>query len=263
MGMAFETIRVAREKSHATVSLARPGSRNALNDVVVRELLAAFQGLAGEAALRAVVLIGDGPVLCAGADIAWMRQAGTMTAAENEADAGRLAAMFEAWRDLPCPTLCLAHGAALGGGVGLVAGADVAVAEAGCRFGFTEVRLGLIPSVISQVVVPAIGAHRARRWFLTGEVFDAETAAALGLVSEVVPDGQGLARIDALRKQIVTAAPLAVREAKALLSRYRAGPGPDGGDLARTIARLRASQEAREGLAAFLEKRPPAWGADA
>jgi methylglutaconyl-CoA hydratase len=192
-----------------------------------------------------------------------MRQAGTLSEAENHASARRLSDMFEAWADLPCPTLCLAHGAALGGGTGLVAGADVAIAEAGCKLGFTEVRLGLIPSVISQVVVPAIGAHAARRYFLTGEVFDGRTAASMGLVSEVVPDGEGRARVEVLRRQLCSVAPLATREAKALLRRYR-GPGeawPTGDDLARGIARLRAGAEAREGLTAFLEKRDPSWKA--
>jgi methylglutaconyl-CoA hydratase len=171
--------------------------------------------------------------------------------------------MFQAWRDLPCPTLVLAHGAALGGGVGLVAAADIAVAEAGCKLGFTEVRLGLIPSVISHVVVPVMGAARARRWFLTGEIFDGARALDLDLVSEVVPDGQGRARIDRLVADVVAAAPGAAREAKMLLRRYEASraawPTPE--ELARMIARLRAGEEAREGLTAFREKRPPSWKA--
>jgi methylglutaconyl-CoA hydratase len=260
---SFQSIRVTRAERSATVALARPEARNALNDVLVSELTAAFEDLGADPDLRALVVVGDGPALCAGADIGWMRRAGGLTPAENEADARRLAGMFEAFRDVPCPTLCLAHGAALGGGVGLVAAADVAVAEAGCRLGFTEVRLGLVPSVISQVVIPAIGLQRARRWFLTGEVFDARKAAESGLVSEVVPDGEGRARVDRLREEICGCGPLAVREAKALLRRYRGAPEswPSGADLARTIARLRSSPEAREGLTAFLEKRQPSWRA--
>lgn len=264
MSRIFQTIKVTRENFSAAISLARPDVRNALNDVMVRDLTAAFEDLGRDPTLRAVVLTGEGTALCAGADIGGMRQAGTMSEAENLADARRLSDMFSAWGDLPCPTLVLAHGAALGGGTGFVAGADIAVAEAGCKLGFTEVRIGLIPSVISQVVIPAIGAHVARRYFLTGEVFDGKTAAAIGLVSEVVPDGEGRARVEVLRKQLCGAvAPLAAREAKALLARYR-GPRsswPTGDDLANGIARLRAGAEAREGLGSFLEKRDPSWKA--
>ena len=148
MAADFQTIRVEREHTFAVVALARPEARNALNAAAIAELTAVFQDLGRDARLRAVVLIGDGPAFCAGADAAWMKEAGSLSAAENEADARRLSAMFEAWPHVPCPTLCLAHGAALGGGAGFVAAADVAVAEAGCRFGFTEVRLGLIPAVI-------------------------------------------------------------------------------------------------------------------
>ena len=261
MGAGLQTIRVEREPSWAAVVLSRPEARNALNAALIAELTSALRELARDSSLRAVVLSGDGPAFCAGADAGWMKQAGSLSAAENEADAGRLSALFEAWRDLPCPTLCLAHGAALGGGVGLVAAADIAIAEAGCRFGFTEVRLGLIPAVISQVVVPAIGAHRAARYFLTGEVFGAERAAELGLVSEVAPAGEGRSRLDRVRADVVAAAPQAVREAKALLRRYRPGAGahPAPEELARTIARIRGGAEAKEGLTAFLEKRDPAW----
>jgi methylglutaconyl-CoA hydratase len=259
--VSWQTIRVERKDACAWVTLARPDARNALDDVLVRELTGAFEDLAKDTTVRAVVLTGDGPAFCAGADISHMRKAGTMTLAENEDDALRLSRMFSAWSDMPCPTLVLGHGAALGGGTGFLAGADVAIAESGCKLGFTEVRLGLIPSVISQVVIPAIGAHRARRWFLTGEVFDARRGLEIGLVSEVVPDGEGRARIEALRGIVASAGPAAVREAKALVRRYRGAPEgwPTNVDLSRTIARLRGGAEAREGLTAFLEKRDPAW----
>jgi methylglutaconyl-CoA hydratase len=263
MAATFQTIRVTREGGVATVSLARPDARNAMDETMVGELVAAFEGLHGDSSLRAAVLVGDGPAFCAGADIGSMRRAGALTEAENEEDARRLARMFQLWNDLECPTLALAHGAAVGGGTGLLAATDVAIAEAGCRIGFTEVRLGLVPAVISKVVIPAIGVHQARRWFLTGELFDGRRAAEIGLVSEAVPDGEGRARLDAIRRQAACAGPLAAREAKALVRRYRGATEswPTMADLARTIARLRASPEAREGLGAFLEKREPGWKA--
>jgi methylglutaconyl-CoA hydratase len=260
MNAPTATLRVTRNGAVLTVELRRPEARNALNDVLVRELSAVFRGLAADATLRAVLVVGEGASLCAGADIAWMRTAGTLPQEENEKDALELAGMFDALRAIPCPTLCLAHGAALGGGVGLVLAADVAIAEEGCKFGFTEVRLGLIPSVISQVAVPVIGDRFARRTFLSGEVFDARAALAAGLVSEVVPAGSGRARLQALADVFAAAAPNAVRAAKALLERYRESPkGPGAVELAKAIARLRSTPEAREGLSAFLEKREPAW----
>jgi methylglutaconyl-CoA hydratase len=263
MALPFQTIRVAREGGTATITLARADARNAMNDVMVGELLEVFEDLHGDPSLRAAVLVGDGPAFCAGADIGSMRDAGAMTESENEEDARELARMFQLWNDLECPTLALAHGAAVGGGTGLLAATDVAIAEAGCKIGFAEVRLGLIPAIISKVVVPAIGVHCARRWFLTGEIFDGRKAAEIGLVSEAVPDGEGRARLEAVRRQVAAAGPLAAREAKALLRRYRGPPEswPTMADLARTIARLRATPEAREGLTAFLEKRDPSWRA--
>jgi methylglutaconyl-CoA hydratase len=263
MALPFQTIRVARDGGIVTITLARAEARNALDETMVGELLEAFEDLHGDASLRAAVLVGDGPAFCAGADIGGMRAAGGMTESENEEDARELARMFQLWNDLECPTLALAHGAALGGGTGLLAATDVAIAEAGCKIGFTEVRLGLVPAVISKVVVPAIGAHAARRWFLTGEMFDGRRAAEMGLVSEVVPDGEGRARLEAILRQVTSVGPLATREAKALVRRYRGTQDtwPTMADLARIIARLRASPEAREGLTAFLEKRDPAWKA--
>jgi methylglutaconyl-CoA hydratase len=263
MALPFQTIRVTRENGVATITLARADARNAMNDVMVGELLESFEDLHGDPSLRAAVLVGDGPAFCAGADVGSMRTAGGMTEAENEEDARELARMFQLWNDLECPTLALAHGAAVGGGTGLLAATDVAIAEAGCKIGFTEVRLGLVPAIISKVVVPAIGVRCARRWFLTGEIFDGRKAAEIGLVSEAVPDGEGRARLDAIRRQVTAAGPLATREAKALLRRYRGAPDswPTMADLARTIARLRASPEAKEGLTAFLEKRDASWKA--
>ena len=149
MALPFQTIRVAREGGTATNTLARADARNAMNDVMVGELLEVFEDLHGDPSLRAAVLVGDGPAFCAGADIASMRDAGAMTESENEEDARELARMFQLWNDLECPTLALAHGAAVGGGTGLLAATDIAIAEAGCKIGFSEVRLGLIPAIIS------------------------------------------------------------------------------------------------------------------
>ncbi len=253
------TARTERDGPVATVVLARPDVRNAFDERTIAELTAAFEALAGDASLRAVVLRGDGPAFCAGADVGWMRRAGTASLEDNESDARRLSTLFDRFAALPVPTLCLAHGAALGGGAGLVAAADIAIAEVGCRFGFTEVRLGIVPAVVSTYALAAIGARHARRYFATGEIFDAARAEAIGLVSEVVGKDQGLGRIEEIVASILAAGPSAVREAKRLAADDRdRGPGAKA-ELARLIARLRATPEAREGLAAFLEKRDPSW----
>ncbi len=254
----MKTIAVDVRDAVARITLRRPEVRNALDEVMIAELARAFGGLAPS--VRAVVLAGEGPAFCAGADAAWMKKSRAYTEEENVRDAAALAAMLRAVDECPRPVLARVHGAALGGGSGLVAACDIAVAEEGAIFGFTEVRLGLVPAVISTFVLPRIGIGAARRYFLTGERFGAKEAREMGLVHEVAGAGALDARVDALVAEILQAGPEAVATAKRLL---REVPGLSREQAfehtARLIARVRAGAEAQEGLEAFLEKRKPRW----
>jgi len=230
------------------VTLARPERRNAFDAELIAEVTEAFADV-GDA--RAVVLAGEGASFCAGADVEWQRSAIDLSFDENVADAMRLYRMCEAVDHCPAPVIARVHGFALGGGSGLVACADVAIAAPDATFGFSEVKLGIIPAVISPFVLPRIGAH-ARRYFLTGERFDAETALRIGLVEEVATDLD--AAVDRVLGEILTSGPQAVREAKQLIYER-----PHGEETAQIAARLRAGEEGQEGLRAFLERRPPSW----
>ena len=200
---------------------------------------------------RAVVLAGEGQSFCAGADVEWQRSAVDLSLEENAEDALRLYRMCETIDRCPAPVVARVHGYALGGGSGLVACTDVPIAAPDAIFGFSEVRLGIIPAVISPFVLPKIGAH-ARRWFLTGERFDAQTALRIGLVEEVAEDLD--AAVDRVLSELLSGGPEAVREAKRLL-RER----PVGRETAQIAARLRSGEEGQEGLRAFLERREPGW----
>ena len=243
-------LRVEREGDLVRVTMARPERRNAFDAEQIRELTDAFSDV-GEA--RAVVLAGDGPSFCAGADVEWQRASIDLSFEENVKDALRLHRMLVAVDSCPAPVVARVQGYALGGGSGLVACADVAVAAPDATFGFTEVRLGIIPAVISPFVFAKIGTGAARRLFLTGEQFDAATALRIGLVHEVAA---GLdAAVERVVGEILKAGPLATRAAKQLV-RER----PDRGEeLARIAAGLRAGEEGQEGLKAFLENRTAAW----
>ena len=244
----------------ARVVIARPEVRNAFDDALIAELSTVFLDLVEDSQTRVVVLSGDGPVFCAGADVAWMRQAGTYSTEENEADAGRMARMLRAIDTCPRPVLAAVHGAAIGGGVGLTAAADIAIAAEGTVFSLAEVRLGLVPAVISPYVLRAIGPRHARDLFLTGERFDAGHARRIGLVHEVVPAEELAPAVDRKVSALLAAAPEAVEAAKKLIERV-AGLSPEEAMpvTARAIAQRRATEEAREGLSAFLEKRRPRW----
>jgi methylglutaconyl-CoA hydratase len=241
-------LRVERDGDVLRVTLARAERRNALDAALIAELGDAFADV-GDA--RAVVLAGDGPSFCAGADVEWQRSSIDLAYDENVEDAMRLYRMLEAIDSCPAPVVCKVHGYALGGGSGLVACADITIAAPDAEFGFTEVRLGIIPAVISPFVLGRIGAA-ARRYFLTGERFSAETALRIGLVSQVAEEP------DAAIAEIVTAllagGPEAVREAKRLV-RER----PFGIEVAQIAATRRTSAEGQDGLRAFLERRPPRW----
>ncbi len=250
-----------------TLTLDRPEAKNALSAALVAELTAALDALAGDAAVRAVVLTGAGTVFCAGADIGEMRAAGAASAEQNEADSRRFAKMLETLERQPQPTLALVNGAAFGGAVGLVAACDIAVAAAGARFALSEVRLGLVPAMISPYVLRALGLREARRWCLTGEAMDAATARRIGLVHEVADEPALAGAAEAVLGALLAGAPGAQAEIKRLLrhvtGRSDAGDAVTLADTARWIARVRAGSEAREGLTAFLERRKPGWICDA
>jgi methylglutaconyl-CoA hydratase len=250
----------------ARVTLARPEVHNAFNASLIAELRQTFTLLAreGPTDLRVVVLAGDGPSFCAGADIAWMRAAMRLDVEANEQDAMAFADMLEAIDTCPVPVIARVHGPALGGGSGLCAVSDLVIAEAGAKFGFTETRLGILPAVISPFVIAKIGESHARALFPGGRRFDAIRAQRIGLVHEVV---EGVAALDAAVDQavadVLASGPTAVRAAKGIVREVRGlGHGSSKWHTARVIARQRVSAEAQEGFAAFVEKRRPGWAPD-
>ena len=258
-----DVLRLSREGAFARVTLDRPAVRNALDPQLIAALHDAFRALADEppAALRGIVLGGAGPVFCAGADVEWMRRAISLSVEENERDAAALHAMLAAIDACPVPVIARVHGAALGGGMGLCAVADLVITTADCTFGFTEAKLGIIPAVISTFVLPKIGESHARAVFPSGQRFDAERARDIGLVHEIVADVSALdARVAAATAELSTAGPTAARAAKALVRDLR-GLSPDevGAEMARRTGRQRTSAEGQEGMTAFLDKRPAAW----
>ena len=247
----------------ARVTLARPDARNAFNASLIDELRRTFGLLAreGPTELRAVVLAGEGAVFSAGADIDWMRAATMLEVEANEQDAMAMADMLEAIDTCPVPVIARVQGAALGGGAGLCAVADLVIAEAGAKFGFTETRLGILPAVISPFVIAKIGESQARALFPGGRRFDAVRAQRIGLVHEVVEGEAALdAAIDAALADILAGGPTATRAAKAIVREVRGlGHGSAKWHTARVIARQRVTEEAQEGFRAFVEKRKPVW----
>jgi methylglutaconyl-CoA hydratase len=244
----MSALKVERDDDLLRVTLARPERRNAFDAALIADLTEAFSDV-GDA--RAVLLSGEGPSFCAGADVEWQRSSIDLSYEENVEDALRLYRMMEAVDSCPAPVVCCVHGYALGGGSGLVAASDIAVAWPDAVFGFTEVRLGIIPAVISPFVLPKIG-ERARRYFVTGERFDAHVALRIGLVSEVAIDAG--TTCEEIAEDILRGGPIAVREAKRLV-RER----PQGLDTAHIAAARRTSDEGQDGLRAFLERRVPGW----
>jgi methylglutaconyl-CoA hydratase len=241
-------LKIARDGDVLRVTLARPERRNAFDAAFIAELTDAFSDI-GDA--RAVLLAGEGLSFCAGADVEWQRSSIGLSYEDNVADAMRLYRMLETIDACPAPVVCCVHGFALGGGSGLVACADVAVAWPDAVFGFTEVRLGIVPAVISPFVLAKIGSA-ARRYFVTGERFDAEAALRIGLVSEIADDAGE--RAEEIVRDILAGGPIAVREAKRLVRE-----SPAGEETARIAATWRTSAEGQDGLRAFLERRSPGW----
>lgn len=245
----------------AVVTLDRPAIHNAFDDRLIATLTGALETIGRDDAVRAVVLTGRGKSFSAGADLNWMRRSADYGEEENLADARALAKLMATLDQLPKPTIARVNGAALGGGLGLVCACDIAIAADHARFGTTEVKLGIMPSVIGPYVLAAIGPRQARRIMLTGERFDAAEALRIGLVHQIVPLNAMDDTIDTALGELLTAGPAAVAATKVLIREI--GMRPISSEVidetARRIAALRATPEAKEGLGAFLDKRQPGW----
>lgn len=250
----------------ATLTLQRPKIHNAFDDVLIATLIDALRELEEDPDVRVLVLTGSGPSFSAGADLSWMKRMAQASEKDNRRDARQLAKLMRTLNHLAMPTIAKVNGPALGGGVGLVACCDIAIAAEEARFGLTEVRLGLVPAVISPYVIDAIGARHARRLFQTAQVFDAREAERIGLVHRCVSAADLDAAVTAEIERLMAAGPVAVREAKALVqriaypdSKHRRAVDEENAEL---IAALRVSSEGQEGLRAFFERRPAQWISD-
>ena len=252
---------IQRHGATARVFLNRPEVRNAFNDAVIAELTEAFKRLGAEQDLRVIVLGGHGKAFCAGADLAWMRAMADYTWEENRADAARLAEMLWTLYSCPIPVVGRIHGDCYAGGVGLAAVCDVVVAAEGANFCLSEAKLGLLPATIAPYVIRGLGEQAARRYFISAERFDAATAKGLGFVHECVPAVALDETVDAIVAAVAANGPGAVRACKRLVQDVAGAPITDQlrADTARRIADIRASDEGREGVQAFLNKRAPAW----
>ncbi|MDX1592967.1 MAG: enoyl-CoA hydratase/isomerase family protein [Gammaproteobacteria bacterium] len=259
--MANEPLRLESDGGIARLTLNRPEIHNAFDDDLIRRLTETLRTVEADPGVRAVVLASTGKSFSAGADLNWMKRMAGYSDAENRADAMALAEMLRTLNRLAKPTVALVQGAAFGGGVGLVSCCDIAIAATPARFALTEVRLGILPAVISPYVVAAIGERAARRYLLTAERFDAAEALRLGLVHDVVEPEALETAGEALLGELAKAGPLALGETKDLIFRVSRGPVDAAmiEDTAERITRIRASDEGREGIGAFLEKRKPAW----
>ena len=256
----MSALEIRRDGAVVTVTLSRPERRNALDPALLQELTAAFTGLTDEDDVRAVVLRGAGPAFCAGADLDWMAASRELSWEENVADAQRMAAAFEAIDACPKAVVVRVHGPAVGGGAGLVACADVAVAAEGTTFAFSEVRLGLLPATISPYVLRAIGPSATRALFTTGRRFDADEARRLGLVHDVASEDRLDDTVAEVVAALLEAGPAALLACKQLVRDATSAWTLD--DLPERIARARTGAEGREGVAAFLERRSPSWSVD-
>lgn len=245
----------------AFVTITRAARRNAFNAEVIAALHEAFETLQGAEGVRVVFVRGAGGTFSAGADLEWMRDAAEHTEADNRDDAMQMAKMLKSLWDIPALTVALVEGGAYGGGAGLAAACDMAIATADAKFSFSEVRLGIIAATISPYVVAAIGPRNARALFATGKVFDAAHAEKVGLVSEIVADAAALdAARDAIAQEMMACGPIAVAESKKLVEDVAYRPVEEVmEETARRIARARVSEEGQEGVRAFLEKRKPSW----
>jgi methylglutaconyl-CoA hydratase len=259
-GTTYTTIELTRDGPVGRIWLARPDVRNAFNAVMIGELRQALRALAGDAAVRIIVLSGKGSAFCAGADLAWMREVVRFSYEQNLQESLDLAECLYDVYSVPKPTIARVNGPAIGGGTGFVSACDIAVASTDARFGLSEVKIGVVPAAISPYVVRRIGESRARQYFLTGERFDARRALEIGLVNIAVEPGDLDRKVEELVSSLLSSGPEALAKAKELLTRV---PGMSFAEAKRftaeMIAGLRVSAEAQEGMAAFLEKRKPKW----
>ncbi|QCB47046.1 enoyl-CoA hydratase/isomerase family protein [Hydrogenophaga sp. PAMC20947] len=256
-----QALRIETSGTVARITLCRPEIRNAFNDEVIAGLTAAFVELSAQDAVRAIVLASEGPAFCAGADLNWMRRMADYTREENLADAAKLAEMLRVMYECPKPTIARVQGDVYAGGMGLVAACDMAVSVDSANYCLSEVKLGLIPATISPYVIRAMGARAAHRYFLTAERFSAQEAHRIGFVHEVVAADALDAKVDELLKALTSASPNAVRACKQLVHDVAEREISDSliASTVAGIADIRASEEGREGVMSFLQKRKPAW----
>ncbi len=259
--MSYQTLDVVIDGFFATVTLNRPEVRNAFNEATIAEITQAFQELGQNKTVRAIVLAANGPAFCAGADLNWMKKMATYSHEENRADAAQLAEMLRTIYLCPKPVIAKIQGDCYAGGMGLVAACDIAVATQATNFCLSEVKLGLIPATISPYVVIAMGENAARRYFLTAERFSAQEAHRIGFVHQVVAADVLDAAVAELVKALMSNSPSAVKEAKRLVRDVASRPLEATliADTAERIADIRSSEEGKEGVRAFLEKRKPNW----
>ncbi|MDM0012285.1 enoyl-CoA hydratase/isomerase family protein [Variovorax sp. J22P168] len=261
MSTPFNTLTLSVEGAVARIWLDQPDARNAFDDTVIAELTRAFTEAGAAPQVRAIVLGANGPAFCAGANLNWMRRMADYTRDENVADAGKLAAMLRTIADCPKPTIARVQGDVYAGGMGLVAACDIAVSVDTAWYCLSEVRIGLVPATISPYVLRAMGTRAAQRWFLTAERFGAVEAHRIGFVHEVVAADALDAKVAEIVKALTGASPAAVRACKSLIADV-AGREIDDALVAKTvegIADIRASDEGREGVQSFLQKRKPNW----
>jgi len=254
---------IEKREAVATLTLNRPEIRNAFDDAQIERLARALREAEADSTVRAVVIAGNGPAFCAGADLNWMKRMAGYSYEQNLADAAALAEMLRTLDRMTKPTVARVHGAAFAGGTGLVAACDIALGTPEAKFCLSEAKLGLSPATISPYVVRAMGARMARRYFLTAEVFDAAEAYRIGLLSALVPAAELDAALEGILKHLLAGGPQAIAEIKELIRAVSTGMVDEAmiADTARRIAEIRVTEEGREGIASFLEKRRPAWTA--
>lgn len=259
--MHYQTLLVSIEGRVATVTLNRPDVRNAFNETTIAEITQAFRELGQDGEVRAIVLAANGPAFCAGADLNWMKKMAGYTHEENRADADRLAAMLRTIYTCPKPVAAKVQGDCYAGGMGLAAACDIIVANEATHFCLSEVKLGLIPATISPYVIIAMGENAARRYFLTAERFSAREAYRIGFVHQVVDADALDAAVTDIVKALVANSPNAVKEAKRLVQDVAGKPLTAEliADTAERVADIRSSEEGKEGVRSFLEKRKPSW----
>ncbi len=258
---AFDTLQIDHSKGVTTLWLNRPETRNAFNEFMIADIIAALDVLASDEATRVVVVAGRGTAFCAGADLNWMKKMSGYSYDENLTDATALANMLHKLYSLPKPTVARVHGPAFAGGIGMVSVCDIAVASTEAHFKVSEVLIGLTPATISPYLLNAMGEREARRYFLTAEGFDAAEALRIGLLHQVVPPEQLDDAINTMTGHLLKGGPAALAVTKDLIDTVSRGPLDDRMlvDTATYIAKIRTTDEGREGIRSFLEKRRPAW----